>query len=169
MVAKTVSFYPSWSHLPWSVIIWRMLRTRFSAPFELFSHLLWLLDVSLQLQKKSGMYLHVICLRMIRFQTFTLLLLHYYEYWLFNARHSINIQINMPAPLTQVEELWVLKHLGNIKGIFLIKAAPGEMVILSNSWLSKHSSQTQAVRVWKTCLGGWKYYSILFIRAKLKK
>lgn len=133
VVAKTVSFYPSWSHLPWSVIIWRTLRTRFSAPFELFSHLLWLLDASLQLQKKSGIYLHVICLRMIRFQTFTLLLLHYYEYWLFNARHSLNIQINMPAPLTQVEELWVLKHLGNIKGIFFDKGCPwrdGETVQL---------------------------------------
>lgn len=39
----------------------------------------------------------------------------------------------MPAPLTQVEELWVLKHLGNIKGIFFDKGCPwrdGETVQL---------------------------------------
>lgn len=39
----------------------------------------------------------------------------------------------MPAPLKKIEELWVLKHLRNIKGIFLIKATSQEMVRISNS------------------------------------
>lgn len=102
LVANTLLFFL----IPFAMIsvIWRILHTRFRISFELFSHLLCLLDVSFATSKKvwhpSQFYLpnnsqvagrH--CLR------------HLHEYWLFNARHSLNIQACMPVPLTQVEEL----------------------------------------------------------------
>ena len=51
----------------------------------------------------------------------------------------------MPAPLKKVEELQVLKHLRNIKGIFLIKATSWEMERIFNSQPSSTHPVSAAV------------------------